>query len=87
MFSDFRVHNPASGTHYRVAIRGQAPGQNFCTCPDYATNNLGTCKYIEFTAEGEGWNGLSSDGRRGPGRRRAAPRRPAAPSGGSGHTQ
>lgn len=49
VFSDFRVHNPASGTHYRVAIRGQAPGQNFCTCPDYATNDLGTCKHIEFT--------------------------------------
>lgn len=48
-FSDFRVHNPASGTHYRVAIRGQAPGQNFCSCPDYATNGLGTCKHIEFT--------------------------------------
>jgi superfamily II DNA or RNA helicase len=49
VFSDFRVHNPASGTHYRVAIRGPAPGQNFCTCPDYATNDLGTCKHIEFT--------------------------------------
>jgi len=49
VFSDFRVHNPASGTHYRVAIRGQAAGQNFCTCPDYATNDLGTCKHIEFT--------------------------------------
>ena len=48
-FSDFRVDNPASGTHYRVAIRGRAPGQNFCTCPDYATNHLGTCKHIEFT--------------------------------------
>ena len=49
VFSDFRVSNPPSGTRYRVAIRGQAPGQNFCTCPDYATNNLGTCKHIEFT--------------------------------------
>ena len=49
VFSDFRVSNPASGTRYRVAIRGQAPGQNFCTCPDYATNDLGTCKHIEFT--------------------------------------
>ncbi len=49
LFSDFRVHNPASGTRYRVAIRGHAPGQNFCACPDYATNNLGTCKHIEFT--------------------------------------
>ena len=49
VFSEFRVSNPASGTHYRVAIRGQTPGQNFCTCPDYATNHLGTCKHIEFT--------------------------------------
>jgi superfamily II DNA or RNA helicase len=49
VFSDFRVSNPASGTRYRVAIRGQAPGQNFCSCPDYATNDLGTCKHIEFT--------------------------------------
>ena len=49
VFSDFRVHNPASGTRYQVAIRGRVPGQNFCTCPDYATNDLGTCKHIEFT--------------------------------------
>ncbi|MDP2371680.1 DEAD/DEAH box helicase [Rhodoferax sp.] len=49
VFSDFRVSNPASGTRYRVAIRGAALGQNFCTCPDYATNDLGTCKHIEFT--------------------------------------
>src|ERR1019366_5906362 len=49
VFSDFRVHNPASGSHYRVAIRGRALGQNFCTCPDFATNDLGTCKHIEFT--------------------------------------
>ena len=49
VFSEFRVSNPASGTHYRVAIRGQAPGQNYCSCPDFATNNLGTCKHIEFT--------------------------------------
>ena len=49
VFSDFRVHNPASATRYRVAIRGRALGQNFCTCPDFATNDLGTCKHIEFT--------------------------------------
>ncbi|MGK2901103.1 MAG: DEAD/DEAH box helicase [Burkholderiaceae bacterium] len=49
VFSEFRVYNPASGSHYRVAIRGRAPGQNFCTCPDFATNDLGTCKHIEFT--------------------------------------
>jgi hypothetical protein len=49
MFSEFRVHNPQSGTQYRVAIRGSAVGCNFCSCPDFATNDLGTCKHIEFT--------------------------------------
>ncbi|MHB1530122.1 MAG: DEAD/DEAH box helicase, partial [Acidiferrobacteraceae bacterium] len=48
-FSDFRVRNPQSKTHYRVAIRGLRPDDNFCSCPDYATNELGTCKHIEFT--------------------------------------
>ena len=49
VFSDFGVHNPASGSRYRVSIRGTALGQNFCTCADFATNDLGTCKHIEFT--------------------------------------
>lgn len=49
VFSDFVVSNPARQTHYRVAIRGAALGQNHCTCPDFATNDLGTCKHIEFT--------------------------------------
>jgi hypothetical protein len=48
-FSDFRVGNPQFTSHYRVAIRGLKPGDNFCSCPDYATNELGTCKHIEFT--------------------------------------
>jgi superfamily II DNA or RNA helicase len=48
-FSEFRVSNPASKSSYRVAIRGIRPGNNFCSCPDYATNELGTCKHIEFT--------------------------------------
>jgi superfamily II DNA or RNA helicase len=49
VFSDFSVSNPGSRTHYRVTIRGQAVGQNHCTCFDFATNDLGTCKHIEFT--------------------------------------
>lgn len=48
LFSDFRVSNPASGGRYRVAIRGAALGANRCSCGDYATNELGTCKHIEF---------------------------------------
>ena len=48
-FSEFRITNPASKSSYRVAIRGRGPGGNFCSCPDYATSELGTCKHIEFT--------------------------------------
>jgi superfamily II DNA or RNA helicase len=47
-FSEFRVTNPVSKSRYRVAIRGLGPGGNFCSCPDYATNELGTCKHLEF---------------------------------------
>ncbi|HEY0106762.1 MAG TPA: hypothetical protein VGB91_11810 [Rhizomicrobium sp.] len=48
-FSEFRVSNPVSKSSYRVAIRGRGPGGNFCSCHDYATSELGTCKHIEFT--------------------------------------
>ena len=48
-FSEFRVSNPVSKSSYRVAIRGLGPGGNFCSCPDYAAGELGTCKHIEFT--------------------------------------
>jgi superfamily II DNA or RNA helicase len=47
-FSDFLVANPESRRTYRVTIRGTGPGENTCTCPDFATNTLGTCKHIEF---------------------------------------
>ncbi len=47
-FSEFRVSNPQSKASYRVAIRGRSAGDSYCSCPDYATNELGTCKHIEF---------------------------------------
>jgi len=47
-FSEFRVTNPDSKSGYRVVIRGTRHGDNYCACPDYATNELGTCKHIEF---------------------------------------
>ncbi len=49
IFSEFTVKNPQSGGEYRVAIRGQRIGDNFCSCPDFAVNTLGTCKHVEFT--------------------------------------
>jgi superfamily II DNA or RNA helicase len=48
VFGDFLVNNPQSGRTYRVAIRGGRPGENHCTCPDFAVNTLGSCKHIEF---------------------------------------
>lgn len=48
VFSDYEVTNPQNGNRYRVAIRGTHSGENFCACPDFATNDLGTCKHIEF---------------------------------------
>ncbi len=49
VFSEFIVSNPQTGGSYRVAIRGRNPGDNYCACPDFAVNTLGTCKHIEFT--------------------------------------
>jgi superfamily II DNA or RNA helicase len=49
IFSVFNVFNPQSRSTYRVHIRGVQPGDNYCSCPDFATNTLGTCKHIEFT--------------------------------------
>jgi hypothetical protein len=48
VFTEFQVTNPQSGGSFRVAIRGVRPGENFCACPDFATNDLGTCKHVEF---------------------------------------
>jgi len=49
IFSEFIVTNPQTKGEYRVAIRGQRLGDNFCSCPDFAVNTLGTCKHIEYT--------------------------------------
>lgn len=48
VFSEFLVVNPQNKNSYRVRIRGRTLGDNACTCPDFATNTLGTCKHIEF---------------------------------------
>jgi superfamily II DNA or RNA helicase len=48
IFSEFEVTNPETERTYRVVIRGAALGENYCSCPDFAVNTLGTCKHIEF---------------------------------------
>jgi len=51
VFSDFRVRNPKTRGQYTVTIRGFDVGENFCTCPDFKANTLGTCKHIEAVLE------------------------------------
>ena len=48
VFSEFAVTNPATKRTYRAAIRSERLGDNFCSCPDFTVNTLGTCKHIEF---------------------------------------
>ena len=45
-YGDYTVKS-ASGSTYRVAIRGAGLFENYCSCPDFAVNTLGTCKHIE----------------------------------------
>ena len=48
VFSDFLVYNPKSDKEYKIAIRSYEFGENYCSCPDFRRNELGTCKHIEF---------------------------------------
>ncbi len=48
VFSDFRVHNPLTNNVYQVAIRSRDDSANFCSCMDFKTNRLGTCKHLAF---------------------------------------
>ena len=45
-WTDYMVTNRLSGKTYRVALRGFEPGESYCSCPDFQTNTLGTCKHI-----------------------------------------
>ncbi len=45
-WTDYTVTNRLSGKTYCVGLRGFEPGDSFCTCPDFRTNTLGTCKHI-----------------------------------------
>ncbi len=50
-WQDYVVTSKLSGKSYRVALRGTEPGDSFCTCPDYRSNTLGTCKHILHTLQ------------------------------------
>ena len=47
VFSDYVVYNPDTKNTYKVALRNNDQVMNFCSCLDFKTNHLGTCKHIE----------------------------------------
>jgi SNF2 family DNA or RNA helicase len=46
VYGDYKIKS-GSGRTYRVAVRGPGLFENYCSCPDFAVNTLGTCKHIE----------------------------------------
>lgn len=44
-WTDYTVTSRKSGKSYRVALRGWARGDAYCTCPDFRKNTLGACKH------------------------------------------
>lgn len=48
IFSTFAVKSP-SGMTYQVELRDLATRAFSCTCPDFRTAGLGTCKHVEAT--------------------------------------
>lgn len=46
VYGDYKVKS-VSGRTYRVAVRGPGLFENYCSCPDFAVNTLGTCKHVE----------------------------------------
>jgi SNF2 family DNA or RNA helicase len=47
VYSDYAVYSAKSNNTYKVALRSKDNSLNFCSCPDFKTNQLGTCKHIE----------------------------------------
>lgn len=47
VFADYKVENIKTAATYKVALRSADNSLNFCSCPDFKTNQLGTCKHIE----------------------------------------
>lgn len=48
LYSDYEVYNPETNKTYKVSIRDNISSFNFCSCPDFRVNTLGTCKHVEF---------------------------------------
>ncbi len=47
VYSDYGIYNPTTKNTYKVALRSADNSLNYCSCYDFKTNQLGTCKHIE----------------------------------------
>jgi hypothetical protein len=47
-WTDYLVTSAATGKTYRVALRSRERGISYCSCPDFRTNTLGTCKHVLY---------------------------------------
>lgn len=45
-WADYTIYNHQSGKTYRAALRSFEPGDAYCSCQDFKTNQLGTCKHL-----------------------------------------
>lgn len=43
----YRVMSPTTDREYKVVYRGDTSKWNYCSCMDFRTSQLGTCKHIE----------------------------------------
>lgn len=44
---EYSVRSPKSNSEYKVVYRGAASQWNYCSCMDFKTAQLGTCKHLE----------------------------------------
>ena len=44
---EYRVINPKSREEYKVVFRAENSTWNYCSCMDFKTSQLGTCKHLE----------------------------------------
>lgn len=47
VYSDYQVFNASTKNTYKVALRSADNSLNYCSCYDFKTNQIGTCKHIE----------------------------------------
>ncbi len=54
---EYEVKNPLTRQTYKVVYRGEKSPWNYCSCMDFRTSRLGTCKHIERV---RAWTGKDS---------------------------